>query len=259
MAATLIGVALMYSGLGTIGLGGISLLKPLAFLGIRTRLAGSIVMAAGVLLMVPAVLLPAPLRRGSGEQALDRFVPAYQFYEVHSILIQAPPEAVYAAVKSVTAPEIHWYRALAWLRSPHLGRAPESVLNPPPDRPIVEVFLRSGFMMLADDPGHELVFGTIRGRCNPTLRQTQAKGWATHPQPEDFLGFNPPRCVKIAANFRLRPAMGGATLLTTETRVYATDSTVARRFAAYWRVIYTGSSWIRVMWLDAIKRRSEGD
>lgn len=248
MPATLIGVALMYAGLGTIGLGAISLLKPLAFLAIRTRLSGCIVMAAGVLLVVAAVLLPAPLRRGSGEQALDNFVPAYQFYEVHSILIQAPPEAVYAAVKSVTAPEIHWYRVLTWLRSPHLGRGPESVLNPPVDRPILEVFLRSGFMMLADDPGRELVFGAIGGRC---------KHLAT-PQPEDFMGPDRPPCIKIAANFRLRPAMGGATLLTTETRVYAIDSSAARRFAAYWRVIYPGSSWIRVMWLEGIKRRAEG-
>jgi hypothetical protein len=248
MPGTLIGVALMYAGLGTIGLGAISLLKPLAFLAIRTRLSGGIVIAVGVLLVVAAVLLPAPLRRGSGEQALDNFLPAYQFNEVHSILIQAPPAAVYAAVKSLTAPEIHWYRVLVWLRSPHLGRAPESVLNPPPDRPVLEVFLHSGFMMLADDPGHELVFGSLQG---PRLH-------LSNPLPEDFIRFDRPGYVKIAANFRLRPAMGGATLLTTETRVYATDSASARRFAAYWRVIYPGSSWIRVMWLDAIKRRAEG-
>jgi hypothetical protein len=248
MPVTLIGVALMYAGLGSIGLGAISLLKPLAFLGIRTRFAGGIMIFAGVLLVVAAVLFPAPLQHGSGEQALDNFVPAYQFYEVHSILIQAPPEAVYAAVKSLTAPEIHWYRVLTWLRSPHLGRVPESVLNPPPDRPVLEVFMNSGFMMLADDPGHELVFGTLQGRCSRLA----------NPKPEDFIRVEGPRCVKIAANFRLRPAMGGATLLTTETRVYATDSAVARRFAAYWRVIYPGSSWIRVMWLDGIKRRAEG-
>jgi hypothetical protein len=248
MTATLIGVALMYAGLGTIGLGAISLLKPLAFLGIRTRLCGAIVLAAGVLLVVAAVFLPAPVQRGSGEQALDHFVPSYQFYEVHSSLIQAPPEAVYASLKSLTAPEIRWYRALTWLRSPHLGRAPESVLNPPPDRPILEVFLRSGFIMLADEPGREVVFGAIGGRC---------KHQAT-PQPEDFVGPDRPLCIKIAANFRLRPAMGGATLLTTETRVYAIDSAITRRFAAYWRVIYPGSSWIRVMWLDAVKRRAEG-
>lgn len=248
MPSTLMGVALMYAGLGSIALGAISLLKPLAFLAIRTRLAGGIVVAVGVLLVVAAVLVPAPLRRGSGEQALDNFVPAYQFNEVHSILIQAPPAAVYAAVKSVTAPEIHWYRVLTWLRSPHLGRTPESVLNPPPDRPLLEVFTHSGFWMLAEDPGHELVFGTLQG---PRLR-------ITDPLPEHFIRFDRPGCVKIAANFRLRPAPGGATLLTTETRVYGTDSTVSRRFAAYWRVIYPGSSWIRVMWLDAIKRRAEG-
>jgi hypothetical protein len=248
MPATLIAVALMYAGLGSIGLGAISLLKPLAFLGIRTRLCGAIVMAAGVLLVVAAVLFPAPLQHGSGEQALDKFVPAYQFYEVHSTMIQAPPAAVYAAVKSLTAPEIHWYRVLTWLRSPHLGRARESVLNPPPDRPVLDVFLRSGFTTLADDPGHELVFGTLGG---PHFH-------IANPRPEDFIGFDRPGCVEIVANFRLRPAMGGATLLTTETRVYATDSAVARRFAAYWRVIYPGSSWIRVMWLEGIKRRAEG-
>ncbi len=45
--------------------------------------------------------------------------------------------------------------------------------------------------------------------------------------------------------------------LTTETRVFATDSRARRRFAVYWRVIYPGSALIRRSWLDAIKRRAE--
>ncbi|MBV8202739.1 MAG: hypothetical protein JOZ15_19150, partial [Acidobacteria bacterium] len=49
----------------------------------------------------------------------------------------------------------------------------------------------------------------------------------------------------------------GACVVTTETRVNATDAATRRRFAAYWRVIYPGSSLIRSMWLRAIRRRAE--
>jgi hypothetical protein len=45
--------------------------------------------------------------------------------------------------------------------------------------------------------------------------------------------------------------------LTTETRVYAAGAKAVRGFAAYWRMIYPGSSLIRRMWLRAIKLRAE--
>jgi hypothetical protein len=49
----------------------------------------------------------------------------------------------------------------------------------------------------------------------------------------------------------------GWSRLRTETRVFATDASARRRFAVYWRLIYPGSSLIRHMWLDAIRRRAE--
>ena len=58
-------------------------------------------------------------------------------------------------------------------------------------------------------------------------------------------------------NFRLQPLGSTRTRLTTETRVFATDATTRRLFAPYWRIIYPGSSIIRMMWLRAIKRKAE--
>jgi hypothetical protein len=55
----------------------------------------------------------------------------------------------------------------------------------------------------------------------------------------------------------LEDAANGETVLTTETRVYATDAATRKRFALYWRVIYPGSALIRVMWLRAIRNRAE--
>src|SRR5438105_15182133 len=60
-----------------------------------------------------------------------------------------------------------------------------------------------------------------------------------------------------AINFRVEDATNGEIVLTTETRIYATDASTKRKFAAYWRTIYPASALIRVMWLRAIRHRAE--
>ncbi|MCA1563325.1 MAG: hypothetical protein LC804_24755 [Acidobacteria bacterium] len=81
---------------------------------------------------------------------LDEFVPAFQFVERHAITIPASPARIYEAVSSVTAREIRLFRTLTWLR--RFGRSgPESILNAPPDVPIVDVAVRTMFILLADD------------------------------------------------------------------------------------------------------------
>lgn len=57
-------------------------------------------------------------------------------------------------------------------------------------------------------------------------------------------------------NFRVIGDGVNASLVSTETRVFANDASSRRRFAAYWRVIYPGSAIIRRMWLRAVERQS---
>ena len=59
-------------------------------------------------------------------------------------------------------------------------------------------------------------------------------------------------------NFRVVPDGAGGSLVTTKTRVLATDPRAARRFAVYWRIIQPGSALIRRRWLRAIAARAEG-
>jgi hypothetical protein len=93
--------------------------------------------------------------------AIDEVLPAYQFGERHEIEIQAPPERVMEAVRTVTAREIRLFRLLTWLRAPHLGPSRESILNPAPDEPILDVALRSGFLLLREVPEREVVLGAV--------------------------------------------------------------------------------------------------
>jgi len=85
------------------------------------------------------------------------------------------------------------------------------------------------------------------------------RGWRPkrRPTPEDFKALREPGFAIAAMNFLVEDAGSGACIVTTETRIYATDASARRRFARYWRVIYPGSALIRRMWLRAVKRRAE--
>jgi len=78
---------------------------------------------------------------------IDKFAPQWQFREVHRIGVLAPADAALRAIREVTAREIRLFRFLTWLR--RVGRpGPPGILNPPPDQPILDVALHSGFLEL---------------------------------------------------------------------------------------------------------------
>jgi len=246
----MIASALVYAGLILAFVGLVSLIKPLRFLGIRSRARGGLVLLAGVLVVIAGMALPAPETRiVEPRTELDRFVPVYQFSEFHSIQVAASRERTYRAIKAVTADDILLFRTLVWIR--RFGRpGPESILNAPERQPLLDVATRTSFLLLSEEPGREIVVGTL---------VVAPRGWRPrpHPTPEDFKNLHAPGFALAAMNFRLEDAGPDACRVTTETRVYATDAGARRRFAPYWRVIYPGSALIRRMWLRAIRVRAE--
>jgi hypothetical protein len=177
----------------------------------------------------------------------DRFAPAWQFHEVHETEVHAEPRTAYDAVKQTTAGEILLFRTLTWIR--RFGkRAPESILNPPPGRPLLEVVLRTGFLLLAEEPGHEIVIGTLVA-APPASRRPR--------NPEQFAALDGPGYAKATLNFQVGEIRRGVSRVRTETRVYATDARTRQRFAWYWRLIYPGSALLRRTWLRAIRLRAE--
>jgi hypothetical protein len=258
------GVIIVYLGLITMFAGAVSILKPLRFLAIQSRWQALAVVAIGLIVVIIGGALPARETRVSKAHThLDDFVPAWQFNEFHSIRIAASKEKVYTALKQVTADEILFFRTLIWIR--RFGRpGPESILNPSPDTPLLETANRTTFIVLAEEPQQEIVMGTLvaaPSNWHPSGKKTP-EGFKT------LVASGQPGFALAAMNFRLEDCSAAptssngtssspCTLLTTETRVYATDSGTRRRFARYWRVIYPGSSLIRRMWLRAVGKRVE--
>jgi len=178
---------------------------------------------------------------------LDNALPNYDVRERHSITVKADPGTGLDEILRMTprdVPVMVVLMALRSLPSLLLGRGALGVGG----RPIVQQFERAGFVRLgtAED---ELVLGAVGRFWRPSggLRRVSAEG---------FAAFAEPGWAKGAVNFRV-VREGDHTLLSTETRVLATDAAARRSFRHYWRLIYPGSAVIRIAWLRAIRRSAE--
>jgi hypothetical protein len=246
----LIAVSLVYGGLLVMLVGAVAVVRPLRLPALRSRATGVLVLFCGVLIFVIGATLPADETQVAiARTKLDEFAPVYQFSESHSIQIGASKERVYESIRQVTAGEIKLLRTITWIR--RLGRAtPPGILNAPQNEPVLEVALQSGFLLLADEPDHEIVIGALVRA--PT-------GWRPNkkPTPDDFKSLNAPGFALASMNFLIEEAGPDRCVVTTDTRVFATDPSSRRKFGEYWRLIYPGSALIRRMWLQAIKERAE--
>lgn len=176
---------------------------------------------------------------------LDEFLSLYDVRELHSITIASPPERVIEVARGLTWSDVPLFAGLMAVRSlPALLAGHRPSLS----GPIVDDFTRAGFTELAARPD-ELVYGAVG-------RFWHLTGGLRRVAPADFAAFSEPGFAKTAFNFSAQPAPSapGSTVLTTETRVAATDAGARRSFLRYWRVIQPGSVLIRRVWLRAIRR-----
>jgi hypothetical protein len=238
-----------------IGLAGVvGLIWPFRSLYRKSRLRALIMLVAGIA-VASGLAMVTPSATSSGEHnGIDDFAPVFHFREHHSTIVAAPPERVFAAIRAVSADEIALFSLFTRIR--RLGRpGPESILNAPGQQPLIDVAVRTGFHLLVDRPPHEVAIGSVViAPPRPGAPPGEARRRFTS---DDFKALVQPGFAKATANFSVHDLGNGSSRLDTETRIFATDRTALRRFTAYWRIIFPGSSILRSTWLSAIKRRAE--
>ena len=184
------------------------------------------------------------MRTKTATTLLDEILPDFDHRSRHDRHVLASPEAVAGAVERYrldrdTSPLV---RALFRLRG--LG-VPSGSLR--------DALTSSGFGVLAERPGEEVVVGTI-GKFW-ALRE---KDYMEAPRGlEDFHTFTPPGWAKGVMTIRVEPRTDGTSTLVTETRVLCPDHESRRRFAPYWAVIKVFSGLIRHDLLRGIARLAE--
>ena len=178
---------------------------------------------------------------------IDRFLPKYDEIEHHDIDVDAPVERTYRAVKELDLARSPVVLALLAIRGlPTLFTGAVK----PKRRLGLDEILESGFVVLGEEPGRELVLGVV-GRF---WRLTSG---IARIEPDRFTTFERPGFAKAAWNFLVSERAGGRSTIVTETRIVCTDADARRKFRLYWRLVGPFSALIRRILLRSIKGDAE--
>lgn len=177
---------------------------------------------------------------------IDEFLPEYDVIERHDIHVDADRETTFDALRTVDLARSLPVRALFAVRAlPRLLIGRQELTR----RLNLDEVMSYGFVMLADERPHEVVFGAIGRFWLPT--------GGMHPVgAEEFPTFSEPGFAKAAMNLYIDPVGEGCNVVT-ETRVLCLDGRARRAFTAYWTLIKPFSRYIRGVLLDEIKRSAE--
>ena len=176
---------------------------------------------------------------------IDKFLPLYNVSVSYEIRINAPPSVVYQCVLRSDFNDLWLVRLLMTIRTGK--RQPRNRVP----RDLVQRLQGTGFVILDDVPGEELVIGVAGkfwrpdgGRC---LDLTAG----------DFGEFARAGYSKVAWNFRLRTESPKCTVLSTETRIKCFGRAALWKFRLYWSLVSPFSGLIRKAILKQVKTEAD--
>ena len=197
----------------------------------------------------------ATLRDVTSETAvlrIDDFLPDGDESVFAHTVVDASPTETYEAIGRADITADPLTRALSALRDlpnrvSRRLRGEEEPRAPRTFRDIMDA--DAGWVVLADEHGHELVVGLV----GAFWRRDYG---VVHVSPDEFTAFTRPGFAKVAVSFTVRP-YGARTLLTYETRTKATDPEALRTFRRYWRIVGPGARLLMRGGLKAVKAEAE--
>lgn len=180
--------------------------------------------------------------------AIEAVLPTPDMSMRHSVVVQATADRAYTAIRELDITR-SWL-AMLLFRIRALPALLAGRPSPTPRGLRLDDVLRSGFVLLDEVPGREIVIGTVG-------RFWRASGTRVPVTAASFASFSEDGTAKAAMSFRVDPIGPDRTRVTTETRVVCADARARRLFSIYWLAIGIGSSLIRREMLRLIKERAE--
>lgn len=181
------------------------------------------------------------------DDLLDRFMPAYEVAERHSVHVEAPAEVTLAAARELDLLGSPVARLIVRAREIVLGARRDDRQRP---HGLIAEVLALGWGVLAEVPGREIVFGAI-------TRPWEANVEFHAVPPDYFATFAEPGYVKIAWTLRADTVGAGRSTFRTETRAIATDPVSRAKFRWYWSCLSPGIILIRRSMLGPLRREAE--
>jgi hypothetical protein len=179
---------------------------------------------------------------------IDDYLSSYDVAAKYGADVRAPADHVYKAVRGMDLSGSSVIRLLFRLREfPAIfkSRKSQSALGLTLDN-----LLRSGFILLGEDPPREILLGVVGQfwTSSGCIQKLDANGFRTF----DEKGY-----AKAAWNFSVSERGPGVCALATETRVRCLDEGSLRRFRLYWTLVGPFSGVIRKETLRVVRRQAE--
>jgi len=95
---------------------------------------------------------------------IDDFMPSYSFREVDHVAVAADVVATWTAMRALDLYRIRWVRTLFQLRTPPsriAARLHGRQLTSEPTARIEDITNETGFLILGEEPGREVVVGSV--------------------------------------------------------------------------------------------------
>jgi hypothetical protein len=189
-----------------------------------------------------------PLYAYDSAVLIDGFMPVFDVSERHHVLVEAPAEEAFRAVRRVDLALSAPIRALFAVRGipALLRRRPRGEKR----SMTLDDLIRAGFVLLAEEPPREIVLGVVGTFWRPT-------GGVRRIEASDFADFSEPGRAKAAWNFRVESVTDGGSVVFTETRIRCADEPTRKKFLLYWAAIGPFSGLIRRRALNLIRADAE--
>jgi hypothetical protein len=179
------------------------------------------------------------------------FMPRWSLRQVDRVAVAAPPERAYALARGLDMSRVGAVRALFALRvlPDRIAAGAGRRSNPAPSSLRIDDIVRpgSGFLLLAEAPGREVVVGSVGTFWRPNIAYAAVT-------PANFTAFEEAGFGKLAWNIRVDPRDDGGSWITVELRVGATDAASLARFRRYWKLVGPFSHAIRRAMLRMLRR-----
>jgi len=182
---------------------------------------------------------------------IDRFMPSWSLRQVDRVAVAASTKEAFATARSTDLYANRAVRLLFELRTwperwsaAGRGGRPSAVASAR-----IDDITRSGsgFLVLGEEPGREVVVGAIGMFWRPAIEFAAVT-------PASFAAFDQVGFGKLAWCLRVDPHPDGGSWISIDLRVGATDARALGRFRRYWRIVGPFSHSIRRLVLRGLVR-----
>lgn len=180
---------------------------------------------------------------------VDDFAPKSDFGAVEHLIIGAPPETVYPALRHLDLLTIRSRVAdlAMWLRGMPARLARHGLPRERTRLTFDDLIAGGNWVLLGEQQGREAVFGAVGRFWTPVV----------HPEPvsaEEFVAYGKPRRGKIVLSLSVRPYGRRSSLVTYDVRTILTDPLTRRVFGLYWRTV---APFVRVVMRATLRTAAE--